>query len=274
LNNTLTRPICARNAGVGILLRATIVSLLLLSLNMIFELPGDGTITAAIAIKSNLLLFILVGLAFFVIGFLTLLVAFPVNNVFSHVNRELSLRYAQLRLLEGFIFVAGLVILFLEFPIFSSVLMVSQVLYAVCLIVLGYLVYQSKFVHRILGILLIVGGSVGYAFALVTRFIPSLALVSSIGVGIAFIAEVFLGINLLALAIQRLSQDPDPKVTITNILTNTGALTTKEILEEAAMVSVTCQDRIPNTLVLMEQENLITKRLSKEKKGYVWELVE
>jgi len=48
---------------------------------------------------------------------------------------------------------------------------------------------------------------------------------------------------------------------------------TTEIIEESAKVSAECKDRIPEALKALESDNKVTKRLSKEKKGYVWTLV-
>ena len=66
----------------------------------------------------------------------------------------------------------------------------------------------------------------------------------------------------------------DPKETISMILEQIGEATTAEIMNESSMVSTECKDRIPDALRILESEGKVTKRLSKEKKGYVWSLAQ
>jgi hypothetical protein len=56
-------------------------------------------------------------------------------------------------------------------------------------------------------------------------------------------------------------------------LKDLGEATTAEIIDEATKDADECKDRAPRTLKEMELENEVTKRFSKEKKGFVWSLV-
>lgn len=69
-----------------------------------------------------------------------------------------------------------------------------------------------------------------------------------------------------------LAKRPDPKTTILNILKNNSEATTQEILEAAFKISKHCKDRIPVTLKRLEKEQLLVKRISKEKRAIVWSL--
>ena len=57
------------------------------------------------------------------------------------------------------------------------------------------------------------------------------------------------------------------------ILEEMGEATTAEIIDESSRVSAECKDRIPEALSALELDQKVTKRFSKEKKGYVWTLV-
>jgi len=270
----LSRPVCARNAGVAILVRTLIVTLVFFALNLVLDVPGETTMIAAENIKANFLFLILVAVAIFALTFTSLPIAFPLNNVLTRVNKNLSKWMAYFRLLDALIFAIGTIILFSGISFFNVVLLVGQIFYALHLILLGYLIINSGFLNRLLGIPLIVGGAAGYLLEIVIRFsIPSISWVSTIGIAIGIIAEVSLGIYLLMTAFRMFAEDPDPKVTIRRILEDLGSASTTEIIEEASMVSHTCKDRIPKTLVTLETEKAIAKEFSKEKKGYVWTLV-
>jgi hypothetical protein len=65
----------------------------------------------------------------------------------------------------------------------------------------------------------------------------------------------------------------DTNERVIRILKDLGEASTKEIVAEASKESSECKDRVPTALINLEQEGLISKRFSKEKKGYVWKLV-
>ena len=87
---------------------------------------------------------------------------------------------------------------------------------------------------------------------------------------VALVAEFALAIIFVVTALR--IEITDPRETITMILKDVGEATTAEIIEESSRVSAECKDRIPETLVALENDKLVTKRFSKEKKGYVWTL--
>ncbi len=90
---------------------------------------------------------------------------------------------------------------------------------------------------------------------------------------VAVVTEFALGIILVMKAIKMTIGHPDPKRTLTMILEEIGEATTAEIIDEASQKSRECKDRIPRTLIALEKDKKIIKRISKEKKAIVWTLV-
>ncbi|MHA1448618.1 MAG: hypothetical protein ACTSP4_04260 [Candidatus Hodarchaeales archaeon] len=68
-------------------------------------------------------------------------------------------------------------------------------------------------------------------------------------------------------------QRSDPLKTVILLLEDMGPSTTKELQEEASIVSKECADRLPGSLLTLEKRGKIRKELSKEKKSIVWSLV-
>jgi len=271
---TLDRKGCARNSGVFILVRILLGSLVFLSLNTIFYVPGEAMLAAAQSVKANVFLFIGVLAALFFMSLFSLIIAFPLNNTLTSVNKELSKVAQRIRWFEVLIFIASMVLLFAEITLFYQVLLVGIFIYGLNLIIIGYLVFKSGFLHRVVGIFLIIGGTVGYLFQGLTHtFVPSLVWLSTSGVLVAIIAEVVLAIALVIAAMQVNLEDSDTKDRVIRILENLGEATTTEIIAEASKESDECKDRVPSNLIVLESDNIVTKRFSKEKKGYVWTLV-
>ena len=271
---SLDRKGCARNSGVFILVRLGLGSLVFLSLNTIFYVPGEAMLTAVQSVKANVFLFIGVLAALFFMSLFSLIIAFPLNNTLTSVNKELSKVAQRMRWFEVLIFIASMVLLFAEIALFYQVLLVGILIYGLNLIIIGYLVFKSGFLNRVLGIFLMIGGSVGYLFQGLTHtFVPSLVSLSTSGVLVAIIAEVALAINLVIAAMQVNLESPDTKDRVIRILENLGEATTTEIIAEAAKESDECKDRVPSNLIVLETDQVVTKRFSKEKKGYVWTLV-
>jgi hypothetical protein len=206
--------------------------------------------------------------------FSIIIITFALNNVLKAVNKDLSLVASVFRLTEGFFFVISIVLLFAEVSLFNLILILSQFFLAVHMILVGYLVFKSGYLSRILGIFLVIGGSTGYLIGNLTHFyLPNFNWLSTIGLMVAFIAEFALGIILVIKAIKMTMNRPDSKKTITMILGDLGEATTAEIIDEASLVSRDCKDRIPKTLIALEKDKKVIKRISKEKKGFVWTLV-
>ena len=246
----------------------------LFTLNAIFEVPGEATVLAAKKLKANILLFLIIIITILIMSFFTLMAALAFNNVLMSVNRKLSIVAAVLRLIEGLVFIISMIMLFLETASFNLGLLLSRSIYAFYLIFIGYLVFKSGYLNRLLGISLVIGGTMGYlTVGLTHSFFPSFKWISTIGIVVVVIAEFALGILLIIKAIKLASELPDPKETITMILEDLGEATTAEIIVRASQVSQECKDRIPNTLVTLEKEKKVIKRISKEKKALVWTLV-
>lgn len=259
---------CAMNSGAFLLVRLALGSLIYISLGTVFPIPSEGMLSALEAVRANVFLFIGVLVALFFMGLFSLIVAFPLNNTLTSIEKELS-KGAQLsRWIELMIFIAGMVLLFFGSPFFYPVLLIGLVFYTLYMSLIGYLVYISGYLSRVLGIAMIVSSMVGYLTGAGNGFA---FWISTLGAYIAFITEVVFAFYFIVKAMQ--IKVSDPRMTITMILEELGEATTTEIIEESAKVSAECKDRIPETLKALESENKITKRLSKEKKGYVWSLV-
>jgi hypothetical protein len=270
----LERRGCARNSGVFILVRLSLGSLVFLALGTMFYVPGEAMLAAAQSVKANGFFFIGVVAVLFFMSLFSLIIPFPLNNVLTFVNENLSKGAQRLRIVEVFIFITSMVLLFVETPIFYQVLLFATLFYGLHLIIVGYLVFISGYLSRVVGISLIVGGAVGYLLESVTHTLaPDLVGASTTGVVIAIIAEVSLAIVLIVKALRMDLESPDTKERVIRILERLGEATTTEIIDEASKESSECKDRVPKNLIALENEEVVTKRLSREKKGYVWSLV-
>ncbi|MFX1483579.1 MAG: hypothetical protein ACFFCP_10350 [Promethearchaeota archaeon] len=258
---------CAKNAGVFLLIRLALGSLLYISLGTIFPIPSEGMLTALDNVRANVFLIIGVIAVLFFMCLFSLIVAFPLNNTLTSIDKKLSKGAQISRWLELAIFIAGMVLLFAGIPIFYPVLLTGLVFYTLYLSLIGYLVYISGYLSKVLGIAMIASAMVGYLSGAGDGFT---FWVSTLGAYIAFITEVVFAVYFIVKALQ--IEVSDPKITITMILEELGEATTTEIIEESSKVSAECKDRIPEALRTLESENKITKKLSKEKKGYVWSL--
>ncbi|MHA2085573.1 MAG: DUF4386 domain-containing protein [Candidatus Thorarchaeota archaeon] len=271
---SLERRGCARNSGVFILVRILLGTLVFLSLNTIYYVPNEAMLTAAQSVKANVFLFIGVLAVLFFMALFSLIIPFPLNNVLNSVNENLSKIAQRLRWIELLIFVTTMILLFAEISFFYQVLLFGIIVYGLHLLVIGYLVFKSGYLGRVLGISLIIGGSIGYLLESLTHTLaPDIIWLSTYGVLIAIIAEVALAITLIIKAMQMDLESPDTKQRVIRILERLGEATTTEIINEASKESDECKDRVPRNLTLLEKEEVVTKKLSREKKGYVWTLV-
>ena len=260
---------CARNAGVFLLIRLSLGLIIFFSLNTIFPLPSEVMLGAAMTIRTNVLLFVGMIAVLFFMALFSLIVAFPLNNVLTSVNRVLSKGAQVSRWIELVIFIVGMILLFADIALYYQVLLIGMFVYALYLSLIGYLVFISGYLSRVLGATMIVAGLIGYLMGGLTGFT---FLVSTIFAYIALVSEVVFAIYFVAKAMQ--INVTDPKETISMILADLGEATTAEIIDESSRVSAECKDRIPEALVTLEAEEKVTKRFSKEKKGYVWSLVD
>ncbi len=270
----LERRSCARNAGIFILVRILLGSFVFFSLNAMYYVPGETMISAAQGVKANVFLFIGVIIALFFMSLFSLIIAFPLNNVLTSVHKDLSKIAQSMRIIEVIVFITSMVLLFAEIQVFYQVLLFGILCYGLNLIIIGYLVFISGYLSKFVGIILAIGGSMGYLFEVLTHSLePRLIGVSTIGVLAAIFAEISLAIILIVKAMQMNLESPDTKERVIRILRQLGEATTDEIISEASKESDECKDRVPSNLVLLEGEEIVTKRFSKEKKGYVWTLV-
>ena len=257
---------CARNGGAFLLVRLLLGALIYLMLNATFPLPGESMLEIIGSIKANIFSLAIILAALFFFGLFSLIVAFPLNNSMTSIHKNLSKSAQILRWVELLIFIAGMVLLFVENPLSIQVFLSGLIFYAGYLMITGYMVFISGYLNRILGIFLIVT-PIAYVLISLTGFIAFTSILAIL----AIVAEYCFAIYFIVKALQ--IEVTDPKDTITMILEELGEATTTEIIEESSKVSAECKDRIPEALKVLESENKITKTLSKEKKGYVWSLV-
>ncbi|MFX0061869.1 MAG: YeeE/YedE thiosulfate transporter family protein [Candidatus Hermodarchaeota archaeon] len=65
----------------------------------------------------------------------------------------------------------------------------------------------------------------------------------------------------------------DPRDTITWALKHLKEATTTEIIDKAAEISHDCKDRVSGTLAVLLRDGVVKREISKEKKAFVWSLV-
>ena len=150
-------------AGFGILILVIAGSYLFLVLNTTLEggIPGDAAVTSAKNIKANGLLFAIVIVIILIMIICNMIVALALYVLLKTVNKDLALLAAVIRFIYAIIFAINMVFLFIEPSSFSYVFLIGQIFYALHMLVLGYLVFKSGYIPRILGVLLIIGGSMG-----------------------------------------------------------------------------------------------------------------
>lgn len=262
---------CARNAGRFLLIRLSLGVIIYFALNSIFPVPSYEMVAAISNIKTNSLLYISLLIALFFMGLFSLIVALPLNNVLTSIDKDGSKRAQLARWGELFFFIVGMGLLISENPDSVQVLFVSFVFYVIYMILNGYLVFSSGYLNKVLGASMIVGGITGFLAITITLYqLPSFVWLSTLGGLCVVVPEVAMAITFLVKA--HGIEVTDPKETITMILKVFGEATTAEIMDQSSKVSTECKDRIPEALRVLESEGKVTKRFSKEKKGYVWSL--
>ncbi len=268
----LERRLCARNSGIGLIGSVITSAIIFFFLGIIFEVPGVNTIEIARRLG---VFFILTVILIPIMVFFNLMVAVSSFNVFKTVNRRIAYVNMVFRLLQVLIFIISLVMLYIGLSFFNVVIYLGHLIYALQLLLFGYLVYISRFFlnGKILAVFLIIGGSLGYFIEIFTFFLSDFNLFSTICLLIALVTELLFGIIYARMAIKMIIERSDTKQTIINILRNLGEVTTEQLVEEAGKVSKECKDRIPGTLITLEEENMISKTISKEKKALVWALI-
>lgn len=161
--------------------------------------------------------------AFLLVTLCDLLVAWGLYVLLREVNKSLALLAAMLRTMHATIFAFSVVFLLLILQLASGedtikafdssqlhamVLplnqafhfgyLIGQMFFAFHLMVLGYLVVKSTYVPRVLGILLVLGGSIGYFIDSLSKLIaPEFAALAYPGLAVGTIAEIWLLVWLL-----------------------------------------------------------------------------
>ncbi|MFX0070032.1 MAG: DUF4386 domain-containing protein [Candidatus Hermodarchaeota archaeon] len=193
----------ARIAGIGILIRLIVGPFVFFLLDTLFGdsmfvVPGDAAIVAAKKIKVNAWLLCVFIASISTLVMCDVVVVLALFIVLKPVNKDLAMFAVFFRLMGAFIFVISMVFLFIEPLLFTNVFLIGQIIGAFHMLVFGYLIVKSGYIPRILGILLIIGGALGYFMESFTYFFfPDYVWISSPGIIVAVLIEVLLCIWLL-----------------------------------------------------------------------------
>jgi hypothetical protein len=118
--------------------------------------PGDE-VTTTDNIKADELLFWMGIICYIIILVLDVIIALALYIILKQVNKSISLFAAILRLLYTFIFgisLFALVLLFSNEYIFGK--LIAYVFFILHIFVLGYLVFKANYIHKILGVFLMI----------------------------------------------------------------------------------------------------------------------
>ena len=157
LTSSLSTSKAAMVVGIAFITSVLIVSLVDDVLLANFVVPGD-TATLSKDIEANRTLF-----GFAVVGYLLVLaldsiIGLALYVVLKPANRKFALLTAVLRLLYVCILVSGLLALvfqFIDVYGYASIKLFGYVFFAIHIFILGYTVFKSGYIPKIIGILLI-----------------------------------------------------------------------------------------------------------------------
>ena len=147
----------ARIVGIGLIIMffLAIFAILIVLSNII--VPGDAKTTAN-NIKANQSLFYIAITCYFIILALDAVVALALYVILKPANKNLALLAAFFRVMYTAIMVISLLALvFLFINAYSYGLLIAYIFFIPHLFVLGYIVFESGYIPRILGVLLIIG---------------------------------------------------------------------------------------------------------------------
>ena len=188
----------ARVAGFGLLIIAIAGGFIFFVLDSIAIVPGDAAAKAFNNIRANEWLFGLFIVSVLIMVACNVVVVLALYVLLKPVKKEFALLTVAFRLINTIIFAINMVNLFIEPLLFNYIHLIGIVFYALHILVLGYLIFKSGYIPRILGVMLIIGGSLGYLIEVITFFFfPNYAWLSSPGLTIGAIAEISLSIWLL-----------------------------------------------------------------------------
>jgi hypothetical protein len=149
--------------------------------------------------KDLALLFLLLNLAGFAVWFFSSLSLFASLLILNGTELIKAFRPDQLQAMAVFFF-----------RVYKNGGFMAQVPYGVWLFPLGYLVYKSRFLPKVLGILLIADGICQFIYVCQRLILPDLGIIAYPCLVISFIAEISLALWLAVKAVKpRLSADPE-----------------------------------------------------------------
>ena len=149
--------------------------------------------------KDLALLFLLFNVAGFAVWLFTSLCLFGSLVILNEPEAIKAFQPDQLRALAVFFF-----------RLYKTGVVIAQVPYGVWLFPLGYLVLKSKFLPKILGVLLIADGICQFVYVCQRFIFPDLAIIAYPCLVISFIAEVSLALWLSLKSVKpRLSVNPE-----------------------------------------------------------------
>ena len=188
----------ARVAGFGLLIIAIAGGFIFFVLDSIAIVPGDAAAKAFNNIRANEWLFGLFIVSVLIMVACNVVVVLALYVLLKPVKKEFALLTVAFRLINTIIFAINMVNLLIEPLLFNYIHLIGIVFYALHILVLGYLIFKSGYIPRILGVMLIIGGSLGYLIEVITFFFfPNYAWLSSPGLTIGAITEISLSIWLL-----------------------------------------------------------------------------
>jgi hypothetical protein len=220
--NDVSMRFAALAAGISILIMTFAAPFALISLQNLI-VAGDAALTASNILGSSLM-FRLAIVGFFITIVCDVVSAWGLYIVLKSVNRGLSLLTACFRLVHAIIFGIGLIFLFAILPILNNPAYLSSfelshvqsmvlffynlfnygfllglLFFSLHVLILGYLVFKSKFIPKWIGFLLMIGGPFGYLIDSTSQLLLlNSGVIAYPGLAVATIGEVSLFIWLLA----------------------------------------------------------------------------
>ena len=186
----------AKAAGLGylIIILAGFFAFFVLSTLLV---PGAAAKTAN-NIKVNEWLFRIMIISFIIMLIFDIVVGVLLYVVFIPVNKMLSLLAVIFRLIQAIFIAISLGFLIIEPLSFNYVYLIGQVFFALYLLLLGSLVMKSGYIPKIIGILLIVGGALGYLLESLMYFLlPNYVAIALPGLMVGTIAEIAITLWLI-----------------------------------------------------------------------------
>ncbi|MBP2217116.1 DUF4386 domain-containing protein [Arthrobacter sp. CAN_C5] len=186
-------------AGLGLAIMAVLAGFANFGAIVPLIARGDPDQTALNISGAPLLFFVGVG-GFFIVALLDIIVAGAMYTLFKPVNRRVSAAAAWMRSVYAVLLVVALSQLLIGFSLlgdpeaalpvlesFNTIWVISQGLFGISLLLVGYLAFRSGFVPKVFGILLAIAG-IGYlADAVGMAFIPDF---SAVFAQFMFVGEV------------------------------------------------------------------------------------